>query len=108
MGTKGDKMTEASALNTAQVLERLSSIDGVSTKKMFGGHGLFHESKMFGIIDSKGGVFLKADESNMSFFNEAGSIQHSRMPYYSVTGNLFDNHERFLAVALTSISAAKS
>jgi DNA transformation protein len=52
MGVKGDKMNQDSVLSAELELEKLSSIEGVSPKKMFGWHGLFHESKMFGIIDS--------------------------------------------------------
>jgi len=45
-------MNQDSVLSAELELEKLSSIEGVSPKKMFGWHGLFHESKMFGIIDS--------------------------------------------------------
>lgn len=62
---------------------------------------------MFGIIDSKGKCFLKADDSHMSLFVEAGSSQHSRMPYYSITDQLFTDHEALLNLAQTSIKASK-
>ena len=63
MGIKGDKNTEAANLTAMEMEEKLASIGKISTKRMFGGHGLFHDGKMFGMIDSKGQQYLKADDS---------------------------------------------
>ena len=54
MGVKGDKMKQDSVLATELLLEKLARINGISSKKMFGGHGIFHDGKMFGMVDSKG------------------------------------------------------
>lgn len=102
MGTKGDKMSADSIINAAELPEKLASIQHLTSKKMFGGHGLFHNDKMFGLIDSKGKGFLKADESNLGYFQAAGSTQHSRMPYYSITEH-FQDQEMLLKLALSSI-----
>ena len=37
---------------------------------MFGGHSVFHEAKMFGIVDSKGNYFFKVDETNKADFEQ--------------------------------------
>lgn len=72
---------------------------------MFVDHGLFHESKMFEIIDSKGFVFTKANEFNMSVSEAAGSQQHGTMPYYSTTEEIYNRTDQFLEVAQSSILA---
>ena len=58
MGVKGIKRTQEADLTCTLLIERLSLIPGITSKKMFGGYGIFHDSKMFGIIDSKGGVLF--------------------------------------------------
>ena len=45
MGIKGSKMTGDSASLAAVIEEKLASVDGFKTKKMFGGFGLFHDEK---------------------------------------------------------------
>jgi len=54
MGVKGDKTSQDSVLAAELLVEKLISIGSITSKKMFGGHGIFHEGKMFAIVDSKG------------------------------------------------------
>ena len=61
MGKKGDKMTEKSVAALEYFIGQISDIQNLTTKRMFGGHGVFHDSKMFGMVNSKGEIFLKAD-----------------------------------------------
>ncbi len=51
---------------------------------MFGGYGIFRDGKMFGIVDSSGAWYLKADEATSRRYESAGSEKHGRMPYWSV------------------------
>ena len=62
MGKKGDKMSADAPKEAEAVVEILNGIGDVSSRKMFGGFGLFEGGKMFGIIDSGGKLFLKADD----------------------------------------------
>lgn len=107
MGIKGSKHSEEVALAAELFLEKLGSIDGVTSKKMFGGHGIFHEGKMFGIVDSKGNYFLKADEALKPEFLEMGSEQHSRMPYYSIPNAILTSHDELISLAHKSIATIK-
>ncbi|MEP1094405.1 MAG: TfoX/Sxy family protein [Cyclobacteriaceae bacterium] len=93
MGQKGDKHTNESQLAAELLLEKLQTIEGVTCKKMFGGHGIFHEGKMFSIIDSKGQVFLKTNDETASKYLEKESVQHSRMPYHSVSDEILSSSE---------------
>ena len=84
MGKKGDKLTNDSVIATELLLEKLAVIDDISSKKMFGGHGIFHAGKMFGMVDSKGKCFFKVNDSNQPDYEGKGAEKHSRMPYYSL------------------------
>ena len=103
MGEKGAKLTSESILATELFLERIGSIEGVTSKKMFGGHGIFHEGKMFGLVDSKGNYFLKADDSNREDYLTRGSVQHSRMPYYSIPAEVLEDPSALISWTEKSI-----
>ena len=107
MGKKGDKLTQASVEATEKLLKDLNSIKGVTSKKMFGGHGIFHEKKMFGLIDSKGQSFLKADDSTIADYEKANSTKHSRMPYYSIPEDVISNKEKLQAWVKKAIAISK-
>jgi DNA transformation protein len=107
MGIKGDKNTEAANLSAMEMEEKLASIGNISTKKMFGGHGLFHEGKMFGMIDSKGRGYFKADDSLKTKFLAKGATKHSRMPYYSIPTSVVEDLDELLAWAQSAIQSSK-
>ena len=107
MGQKGDKLTSDSVGMANQFKDSLEAIGGIIIKKMFGGHGIFHEGKMFGIVDSNGNCYLKADETNRIDFEEKGAEQHGKMPYFSIPTEVFQNKEDLLAWAKKSIAASK-
>lgn len=93
MGQKGDKHTPESQLNATLLLEKLSTIEGVTSKKMFGGHGIFHDGKMFGMISAKGMAFLRTNDSNKSDYLDKGSEQHSKMPYHTIPDDILNSDE---------------
>jgi DNA transformation protein len=107
MGAKGDKSTQDGQLAAELIIQRLSPIEGVTSKKMFGGHGIFHHGQMFGIVDSKGHYFLKADDTIKKDFLDKGASQHSRMPYYSIPEEVFENEQELMLWARKSISINK-
>ena len=107
MGVKGDKATADGTLAAELIVQKLSAIGGITSKKMFGGNGLFHEGKMFGIVDAKGGYFLKANESILSHFVNKGAEKHGKMPYYSIPAEIFENSDQLLAWAKKSIEISK-
>jgi DNA transformation protein len=104
MGQKGDKLTKESTLSAELFVEKLSSINGISSRKMFGGHGIFHNNKMFGIVDSKGKYFLKADDSNKAMFEANNADKHSKMPYYSIPDEVMNNQEKLIEWVKKSIN----
>lgn len=73
MGTKDDKLTNASAEFAKKLQDHLLPLGEINLRKMFGGHGIFFEDKMFALVDSQGTIFFKVDERNISLFQNAGS-----------------------------------
>ena len=66
MGDKGSKLTKDATLTADYLVSHLEPIGSISSKKMFGGHGIFHEDKMFGMVNSEGQAFLKVDVTSFS------------------------------------------
>ena len=99
MGEKGSKMTHDSVLMAELLKDKLEPIGGITTKKMFGGHGVFHDGKMFGIIDSKGHCYFRANKINEVDFEAHGSERHGRMPYFSIPEEVLNDSEKLLAWA---------
>lgn len=93
MSQKGDKHTNEAQLTAELFLEKLSVIEGITSKKMFGGHGIFRDGKMFGMVDSKGKVALKVDQGLEQEYLKIGSIKHGKMPYYSLPDDIFQTDE---------------
>ena len=107
MGEKGKKLSQESVLTTDLLLEKLSPIGGLTSKKMFGGHGIFHEGKMFALVDPTGQGYLKTDDSNRTDFESYGSHKHKPMPYYSIPDEIFNDPEALVKWAEKSIEISK-
>lgn len=73
---------------------------------MFGGHGIFQDGKMFGIINSKGEVSFKVDDTNRSQYELMGSRQHGKMPYCAVPKKTTGNPAKLRKLAKLSIKIA--
>ena len=107
MGEKGDKNTPDASSAAESLVNLLSEIGDITSKRMFGGHGIFHEDKMFGIIDSSGTAFLKANDFLEERFEKAGSEKHGRMPYYSIPSAVLEDRDELVRWANDSIRATK-
>ena len=107
MGIKGDKMTNDSVLNAALLVDKLSSLGVVTSKKMFGGHGIFYKGKMFGMVDSKGVAYFKADVTLKAEFASQGSQAHTKMPYTSIPEAIFNDLDQLQNWAKKAIQLIK-
>lgn len=107
MGKKGAKMTNASTQAAEDLQGRLGALGDVTTKKMFGGYGVFESGKMFALVDSGGTVFFKAGDTNRERFETAGSQKHARMPYFKVPDPVLNNDSDLLEWAQASIVVAR-
>jgi DNA transformation protein len=108
MGTKGEKLTNASTIAAENLQNRLSPLGDIRIRKMFGGHGVFIKDKMFALVDSKGGIFFKVDDTIVTLFEEAGSNKHGRMPYYQVPAKVLADEKILQEWAQSSITVAKN
>ena len=100
-------MSKDSQISTEHLLEQLTTIKGVTSKRMFGGYGVFHDDKMFGLITAKGQRYFKATESTVSDYTDKGSEKHSRMPYYSIPEDIMEDDKLLITWAKKSIIVSK-
>lgn len=107
MGQKGDKLSNEAGLTVELLIEKLQVIDGVSSKKMFGGFGIFHDGKMFALVNSKGQTYLKSDETNKAKFDACGASQHGKMPYFSLPDEVFKDHGKLISWVQESMAISK-
>lgn len=107
MGTKGDKQTSAAEHAAKQLLEKLISLDGISSKKMFGGYGIFHDAKMFGMIDPKGQAYLKVDPNQKEILLEKGAQAHAKMPYVTIPEKVLNDRKELESWSSESIKLSK-
>ena len=106
MGLKGDKQTAEGAQFSQDLLPRLGALGAVTSKKMFGGYGLFQQGKMFGLISSEAELFLKVDASNQARFRRSHSPQHGKMPYFRVPKSVLGNDDKLLDWAQSAVEVA--
>jgi DNA transformation protein len=106
MGEKGAKLSQDASDICERMVQDLAPLGDVSSRKMFGGYGVFESDAMFALIDSKGGVFLKVDDTNRARFESVGAKKHGRMPYYQPPSEVFEDDELLRDWASASITIA--
>lgn len=70
----------------------------VQARRMFGGHGLFHDGLMFGLV-ADDTLYLKGDEVTASRFEEKGLLRFEyakanktvKLSYYMAPEEIFDD-----------------
>lgn len=103
MGTQNDRATNPAA--AAAYTERLAPL-GVTARKMFGGHGLFSDGAMFGMVTSSGDLALKADATTQARYEAAGSARKGKMPYWHVPDAVLADDVQLLAWAREAVGVA--
>ncbi|MFC1824238.1 TfoX/Sxy family protein [Thermodesulfobacteriota bacterium] len=108
MGKKGATLIKKATDSCRQTVEALSGSGEITSKKMFGGYGIFEGGVMFALVNSEGELFLKVNDQNINRFEEAGSKKHGKMPYYEVPEQVLKDHALFVEWAQVSIEIAHS
>jgi len=85
------------------VMEKLSSIGNITSRAMFGGHGIFHEGDMFALIAGST-LYFKVNELNRAAYENADSKQFVPMPYYEVPAEIMEDIALLHEWARTSIA----
>jgi len=96
------------------LLELLEDFAGVSAKRMFGGHGLFRDGLMFGLVaDST--LYLKVDKQNKPEFEarDLGPFMYEgkrgkpiSMSYHQAPEEVLDNADDMIEWAESAYAAA--
>lgn len=108
MGQKGVKLTEEATKTSERLVHSLSVLGDVSSRKMFGGYGIFESGAMFALITSEGKIHFKVDQSNRKRFEDAGSEKHGKMPYFEVPQKVLENEQKLREWARNSMDIAHS
>ncbi len=90
-----------------EVLEMLAPLGDVNARAMFGGYGVFESGDMFALMAGSA-LFFKVDDSNRPTYEEAGSQQYGRMPYFRVPVHVLEDPERLHALAHAAVSVGHS
>lgn len=95
------------------VLEQLEGLQGVVTKRMFGGVGIYRDELFFGVIDNDT-LFFKVDDGLRPRYRSAGMTAFAPMPgkpamegYYQVPPEVLEDPARLTEWAKLSLAVAE-
>ena len=85
----------------------------IRSRKMFGGHGIYHQDLMFGLVASDE-LYLKTDKESASLFEELGlgpfefktKDKVIKMSYYQAPEAIYDDPEIARDWAIIAFDAA--
>jgi DNA transformation protein len=99
------------------VLEQLARVRGLSSRRMFGGYGLYSDGAFFGLIDDDT-LFFKTGESNREEYESRGMKRFMPYPdqnpsgggmgYHEVPADVLEDAEQLSAWARKSVEIAVS
>ena len=97
----------------SHVIDLLAPFGPCQARRMFGGHGIFHQGQMFGLI-ADGSLYLKADEQSRALFLDSGSEAFTyqkkdrefQLSYYLAPEEFFENGDDTLRWARIAFDAA--
>lgn len=101
-------------MDKADLIDLFTAFGPVSVRRMFGGHGIFHDGRIIA-LHAFGEVWLKADEMSAPDFEAAGSRQWIyegkgkpvRMPYWSIPDRALDDADELAEWAHKADAAAR-
>jgi DNA transformation protein len=94
-------------------LDQLAELGGVTSRKMFGGVGLYCDGLFFGLI-ARDELYLKVDDASRGAFEAAGSTafqpyrdRPGTMQYYSVPVGVLESSPELVRWAGGAVAAAR-
>jgi DNA transformation protein len=95
------------------ILEQISGVPAVTSRRMFGGIGLYSDGFFFGLIDNDT-LFFKVDDSNRSDYTARGMAAFRPFPdkpdlsmsYFTVPADALEDPDELAAWARKSITVA--
>jgi DNA transformation protein and related proteins len=99
----------------AYVLEQLARVEAVSSRRMFGGAGLYSHECFFGLI-SADTLYLRVDDANRARFTACGMDRFRpyadrpglSMNYYETPAHVLEDPQELSLWAAESIAAART
>ena len=107
MGIKDNKLTVEAGDLCEEVVDFLAQTGDVTSKKMFGGYGIFENGLMFALINSKAELHFKVSDKNRQDFEKAGSSPYGKLPYWAVPKKVMDDDNLLLQWAQTAIEVSR-
>jgi DNA transformation protein and related proteins len=111
-GSRSRSLKSSDAFS-AFVVDQLADLGEISTRKMFGGVGLYLHGIFFGLI-ARDGLYLKVDDENRRDFEAAGSRPFRPYPdragtikYYDVPLSVLESAPDLVRWARRSVRAAE-
>ena len=107
----GDKMGREGF--EGRMLDRLSELGEITSRPMFGGHGIYWNDVIFGIL-FRGRLYLKVDEESKGDYLDGGmgpfrpNERQTLTAYYEVPSDAVDDREALLSWAQEAIRAGQS
>ena len=97
----------------AYVLDQLAGLGGVSSRRMFGGVGLYRDESFFGLI-ADDVLYLRVDDSNRPDYTARGAAQfrpyadrpHLSMRYYEAPADVLEDAGELVSWARRSVEVA--
>ena len=97
------------------VLEQLEALGRITTRRMFGGVGLYHDARFFGFI-SGDTLYFKVNDSTRGDYEARGMDRfrpypdkpHLSMTYYSVPADILEDAEECVVWARRSVAIASA
>lgn len=108
MGKKGEKRSGEAKAAADELVGRLSSMDGVSAKGMFGGYGVFDDGVMFALVNRAGVLHLRVTDDTVADFVERGADRHGKMPYYEIPEDVLNDDATLRAWAMAAAAGARA
>lgn len=95
------------------VLEQLARLPGMTSRRMFGGIGLYSDALFFGIVDNDT-MFFKVDDSTREKYVERGSEPFRpykdrpqvSLTYFQVPADVLEDTDEILVWARAAVRAA--
>lgn len=87
----------------AYVLEQLEGAGEITSRAMFGGHGIWERGDMFALISSDSTLYFKVNDETRPDYQDAGSHQFMTMPYWSVPADVLEDSALLHAWAADAI-----
>jgi DNA transformation protein len=90
------------------VLDQLQGLDGVESRRMFGGHGLYRDETFFGILH-QGRLYFKVDEKTVGEYRQRKvkpfrpNAKQTLKTYYEVPVEIIEDRDRLCEWAEAAI-----